>query len=244
MTWTKPTQFTAWSYSRYGTYRTCPAKARYQYLDKLDAGPKADPLIRGERIHKEADAYLRGVAKRVPAELIPVAETVKELRAYAKKKPHLVLLEETVALRADWSPTVWNDWQGCRVRIKMDVAYLEEAKDGAPRAHVVDWKTGKFNESSAEDYLEQLDLYALGALVRWGEFEGLTVQPRLVYTDLGLSYPSEPRIYAQAELPGLKRAWEKRVRPMLNDKRFAPKPNWSCRYCPYGVSKGGPCHYG
>lgn len=246
MAWAKPTQITSWSYSRYSTYKTCPAKARYAYIDKLPvSGPKSPALVRGDEIHKGADGFLRGVTARLPADLKLIADQMKKIKAYAKKKPHLVSFEETLALRADWSTTVWNDWNGCKVRIKMDVGYLEEAsKGGPPMAHIIDFKTGKFNENSAEDYMEQLDLYALGALIKWEQFEGLTVQPQLLYTDLGTSYPAEPRVYEAGELPALKKAWEKRVRPMLNDKKFAPKPNWSCRFCDYGVSKGGPCKYG
>jgi CRISPR/Cas system-associated exonuclease Cas4 (RecB family) len=116
---------------------------------------------------------------------------------------------------------------------------------------VTDWKTGKFRPESQEEYLEQLDLYGLGALLIYAGRPGLVVRPRLVYTDLGRIYPNcvdEPVVeYRPEDLPKLKKTWEKRVKPMLADKTFAPKPNKYCYSCHYRASNkangGGQCKF-
>jgi RecB family exonuclease len=110
----------SWSFSRYTTYRQCPLKFRLSYIDKYPQGPKSEALERGDRIHKQAEAYLKGAVRTVPAELKNAAPELKEIRAAAKQMGAKVSVEETIALRSDWSPTTWDDWDGCWLRIKID----------------------------------------------------------------------------------------------------------------------------
>ena len=96
------------------------------------------------------------------------------------------------------------------------------------------------------EYLEQLELYALAALVLHPHIK--EAKPRLVYTDLGIVEPKEPLVYTQADVPRLKKLWAQRTKPMMTDKKFAPRPNDKCRWCYFGQSgkaKGGPglCKY-
>ena len=46
----------SWSYSAYALYDQCPAKYRYAKIDKLPE-PRSEALERGDRIHKEVEAY-------------------------------------------------------------------------------------------------------------------------------------------------------------------------------------------
>jgi RecB family exonuclease len=247
MSWTKPTKLTSWSYSRYGTYKQCPLKAKLSYIDKIPIQKNA-AMIRGDAIHKMAEKFLKGEISRIPKELSLFTEDFKSLKALMKKHPERIEVEDTWAFRADWSETFWNDWSGCWVRIKTDVSNLIE-QDKLPVVIVTDYKTGKYRPDNQEDYLEQLDLYALGALLKWRHLipEGLTVKPRLVYLDAGIVYPiigtSEAKVYQGADLKSLQKSWEKRVKPMLNDTTFAPKPSHLCGWCDYSASKGGPCKY-
>ncbi len=75
------------------------------------------------------------------------------------------------------------------------------------------------------------------------------VKPRLAYLDLGITYPEadKPLIFTRADIPKLKKLWEKRTKAMLSDKQFAPRPNDKCRWCFYRSSNkaagGGQCKY-
>jgi PD-(D/E)XK nuclease superfamily len=233
-------RITSWSYSRYSTYKMCPLQAKLRYLVKYPEGPKGAALVRGDDVHKKAEAYLTGKTRNVPADLKNAAPELRALRD-AGRKGAGVAVEETVALRSDWTLTTWDDWDGCWVRIKMDV----RVADGpGPEVSITDWKTGRFREDTADDYMEQLDLYALGGLVIHAGDPDVVVRPRLIYTDVGYTHPRTPVEYTLADLPRLKAEWERRVRPMMNDRTFAPKPNRFCNWCAFGVSKGGPCRYG
>jgi CRISPR/Cas system-associated exonuclease Cas4 (RecB family) len=231
-------KITSWSFSRYSDYRQCPLKAKIKYIDKISE-PSNDAMARGSKIHEKVEDYIKGKIVRLPKELKLVTDKLKMLKAMFKKITSRMYVEETWAFTSKWTATAWNDWAGCWVRIKLDCAYLlvEDVMI------VVDWKTGKFREEMNADYVEQLELYALAALILHPELK--EVRPILEYVDQGIIYPpaDKPLVYTQKDLTKLKKLWEKRVKPMMNDTVFAPRPNDKCRWCYFGQSgkaKGGP----
>lgn len=254
-------QFTSWSYSRYADYRQCPLAASLKHLHKVQA-PTNAAMTRGGEIGKSAEEYIKGGKAPLRAELKSFAKDFKEFRTLYKKlnlkpavkelgpaltkaaktKPgqlHPMTVEDTWAFTKDWTQTTWNDWVGCWVRIKLDCAH--EVKGQV--LIVTDFKTGKFRPEMNETYIEQLELYALGALLRHPLIK--KVKPRLMYTDAGAIYPPNPddMVFTQADVPKLKALWDKRTRAMLMDKKFAPRPNDKCHWCFYGQSgkaNGGP----
>jgi hypothetical protein len=233
-------QLTSWSFSRYNDYKLCPLKAKLKYLDKI-AEPGNAGMDRGNTIHDQASGFIKGKLKKLSPDLKSFAPLFKKLQKQYKKKINGMVVEDTWAFTADWQPTVWNDWAGCAVRIKLDAAYHEDPDTLV----VVDWKSGKFREEMAEDYLEQLELYALGALLTFGHLKA--VKPQLAYTDLGLIHPAEELVFTREDVPELKKLWADRTQKMLVDKRFAPRPNDKCRWCHYRKSNkdagGGQCKY-
>lgn len=234
-------QITFWSFSRYSLYRQCPRKAKLVFIDKHKE-PSNEAMARGNDIHKMAEDFIKGTIIKLPAELKKFAAEFKKLRTLYKRKTSRMMVEDTWAFTRGWTETVWNDWVGCWVRIKLDCGHWE-SEDVLV---ITDWKTGKYKEDSHAEYLEQLELYALGALLMFPHLE--TVKPRLVYTDLGIVYPpaEEQLEYTRADLPRLKKEWEKRVKPMLTDTKFAPRPSYLCRYCIFSAShpsKTGLCKF-
>lgn len=245
-------QAKSWSISRYHLYQQCPYRFKLQNLDKYPVKETVSPALEhGRQAHDAIDAYLKGTTRTVPKEGKVFAPLLKDIKSRLAKTPHLAEVESTWALRADWTETRFDDWNGCWVRIKTDSAFLQKDKaTGAPIANIDDWKTGKFRPDNQSDYLEQLELYALGGLIKWQNLipMGLTVVPRLRYLDYEgpITHPpaGDEKVYTGDDLEPLKKLWAKRVKPMMNDKKFAPKPNKFCGWCPYGVSKGGPCKFG
>lgn len=237
-------QITSWSFSRYTTYKTCPLKLKLSAIDKISEPPN-DAMKRGADIHTLAEEYINGKIPRLPKELKLFELEFKNLRSKYKKSvgKGTVLVEDNWAFTSDWVQTAWNDWTNCWVRIKLDLAHI--SKSGV--LEVIDWKTGKFRESSNEDYLEQLELYALGAFLALPQIN--EVKPKLKYLDHGITYPPENAgiTYKRSDLPKLKKAWENRVKAMMGDKIFAPKPNNLCKWCFYRKSNkdsgGGQCKF-
>lgn len=222
MAFPKTTKITSWSYSRFSVYDKCPAKAKYKFIDKLpDPGNAA--MERGNLIHKLAENYTKGELKKLPPELKLFEEEFVELK---KSKP---IVEESWAFTKNWVKTVWNDWANCALRIKVDAACV----DGED-LHIIDHKTGK----KREGYEEQLSLYAVGGGLIFPKVKKIITH--LWYLDSGERVEQE---YAAKNTSKLQKEWDKKVQPMLNDTRFAPKPSNECRWCPFSKNKGGPCKF-
>lgn len=234
-------KITSWSYSRFGVYDLCPAKAKYKFLMKLPE-PSSEAMENGNRVHKSLEGYLKGDIHRLSSSYNPkvFGDLLKKLRSKRRQDDQAVLVEDTWAYRADWSETRWDDWNYCWLRIKIDCADISGDGDDIT-VSIRDWKTGKFRPTDESSYGVQLDLYALGALMRYKESKEVTVLPSLVYIDAGVEHSTG--VYTKKDLPRLKKEWEKRVRPMLSDTTFAPKPNNLCRFCTYRRENGGPCKF-
>lgn len=236
---------TAWSFSRYSTYKQCPLKLKISAIDRISEPPN-EAMARGAGIHNLAEDFIKGKALKLAPELKLFEKEFKRLRTMFKKISQSMVVEDNWAFTKTWDETSWNNWTECWVRIKLDCAHHESDTVLV----VTDWKTGKFRTEMNEDYVEQLELYALSALLLHEHIE--EVRPRLAYTDLGRIYPNgvdEPvLVFTRADIPRLKKLWEKRVKPMMSDTTFAPRPNSLCKWCWYGQSKkaaGGPglCKY-
>lgn len=234
---------TSWSFSRYSDYRQCPLKFKLKHLDKIQEPPN-EAMARGAEIHTKAEQYLKGQLRTLPKELSLFKDELKALKAMTKKKVLGAIVEDTWAFTRDWDRTAWNDWANCWLRVKLDAAHFEA--DGNVMV-VTDWKTGKFRPEKNEEYVEQLELYALSALLLYDFVE--EVHPRLAYVDQGVVYPpaDEPLVFKRADIARLMKVWERRVAPMFKDRRFAPRPNNLCRWCHYRASNkaagGGQCKF-
>ena len=229
---------TAWSFSRYGEYKKCPALTKYKVIEKRKE-PGNQAMERGNLIHKLAEDYVKGDLAKLPPELLQFKTEFAKLRKMYKAKVRKITVEDSWAFRKDWSETTWDDWNECWVRIKLDCAHMEE--DGV--LIVTDYKTGKYREEQNADYVEQLELYSLAAFLKYETVH--TVLPRLMYLDLGMIFNggAEPIVHTRADLPRLKKTWEKRTKPLLSDTTFAPRPSNNCRWCHFSSAKSGPCQY-
>lgn len=249
------TQIKAWSWSRYKAHQQCPLKAKLTILERR-VEPKNAAMQRGAYLHDELAAYLKGKKRTLSADLKPLDKVLAPLRQQFKDIKKLQakglapVAEEQWAFTAKWTQTEWNNWSDAWCRVVLDVMWW----DSETRIRVRDWKSGKMSEKEVNEYLEQLELYALAVLLRYPHCE--EVQPDLYFIDAQAAYPSakEPLVFTQKDVPRLKKTWEMRVRKMLNDKRFPPKPGWYCPGCYFNhaeefgwkikVAKPkGPCKY-
>jgi hypothetical protein len=238
------TQITSWSFSRYNTYKLCPLKAKLQFIDKIKEPPNK-AIQRGADVHDVCEAYIKGQLDKLPEEAKQFAKMFRRLKRQYRKAISGMVVEDTWAFTKDWDETTWNDWVGCWVRIKLDCAEHEDETTML----INDWKTGKFRPEKNEEYVEQLELYALAALLLHDHIE--VVKPRLVYLDVGTIYPEDSEaaglVFTRKDIPRLQKLWAKRVKPMLNDKVFAPRPNNLCHWCFFRkdnkANGGGQCKY-
>ena len=222
-----PQKITAWSFSRLNDYRKCAKYAFFKHVLRMKE-PGNDAMARGASIGEEAEKFAKAKPRtKCPESLACFEEEFRELQK------NIVSCELEWAFTKEWKPTGWFD-DDAWCRVKTDCCYRVKKTD---RLRVIDFKTGKERES----HMEQLDLYALAGLLMEPDVE--EVQVELWYLDLGVLRPDEPKIYTRADVPALKKKWEKETKPMLTDGRFQEKPNNGCRYCHFSKAKGGPCKF-
>lgn len=219
---------TSWSYSRYAAYEQCPLQFKLRYIDKLPE-PESPSFRRGNEVHKALADYI--VGKR---DALPDAVTDRYHKAlYAEMRaiaPEDKQVEQQWAFTASWEPTGWfakDAW----LRSVLDFATLYDDMS----AEVVDHKTGKRYGSNDD----QMELFAVALMAKFLPAQKVTT--RLVYVDTGDQEFGE---YTRDEFTKIKSKWEGKVRPMLSDTTFLPRPNEKCRFCNFSKSKGGPCRYG
>ena len=232
-------KITAWSFSRWQVYEKCPDQANYKFVIKVPVRQeeKGEALIRGDLIHKEAEAYANGSLKELPLNLRLLKPEFVALR----KLPGASELQ--MAFTQKWEPTEWfakDAW--CRVIVDR----LVPAAKNKGTVRVVDFKSGKLRDAKESGYSEQLELYSLAGLI--AEPEAKSASPELWFTDHGKIVKPEdvsgkPILYSRADVPKLKKTWELRTKAMLNDTRFGPKPGIHCRWCDFSKAKSGPCRF-
>lgn len=226
-------KITSWSFSRWKDYTTCPAKAMYKHVLKMKE-PSSPAMERGTLLHKACEDFINMEVDVIPEELRKFEKALNFLRSLPNDK---CITEESLVFKDDWTPTVWNDWARAWLRIRVDCSYSLEG--GTLR--LIDWKTGKFREDEVEMYWLQLELCALGVFLSMKSIN--YVIPKLVFLDEGIIWPTEPRVYSNTKVGELKNSWLDRIRPMMSDTTFTPKPNRLCSWCTFSKSNGGPCKY-
>lgn len=229
-----PRLFTAWSFSRWKDHSDpvsgCPRRARLKHLDKLPEGETSPAMARGGAIHKEAEDFVKGLVKKLPATLLNFAAEFKLLRQ-AK-----ALAEGKWGLDVRWQPVGFTDWVRCWCRVVLDAHFRPDPQT----ARVIDYKTGKVYGDNAE----QLELYAVAGFAYYPDVE--RVETELWYLDQGLILPEKAsdRVYVKKkELAALQKKWRERAIPLLTDKKFVPRPGAHCGRCAYSKARSGPCEF-
>jgi hypothetical protein len=221
---------TAWSYSRYADYTRCPLFFKLKHLDRSLKDEGSAAMNRGSTIHKLAEDYVLGKLKKMPPELANFKDQFNELKAL---RP---MVEQNWGFRNDWSWTGKPGWFGDEVwfRAKCDVAIKYEDNT----AEVIDHKTGRKYGSNTD----QVELFGASVFTR---FPGVTdVTVRLWYLDIADHTENEDTLdLTAADGVRIRKDWDKRVRPMFNDRKFAPKPNDKCKWCPASNANGGTCKF-
>lgn len=209
-----------WSYSRYSTWKKCPALLRFQieYPMPRVSSPAMD---RGTMIHKLFERYVLG--------------EIEELGDFEYYRDYLDKLREAnatpehpIALDKDWKPVGWNDenrwWRGV-----LDLVVMAPTE-----VIVIDWKTG--NEYA--DHRDQREVYAAA----YNAIDSSKEWVRVIHTYVDKKQNTFS-LYHADDLPALRKDWEAKVEEMFNDKHFVPNPGYHCRNCQYSRWNDGPCKF-
>lgn len=219
-----PQVIQAWSISRLNEYESCPKKSYFKVIEKLKE-PSSEAMERGSKIHKDGEDFLKGITEEVPESYKLLAQELAEAKMLGAKS------EVEATFTKDWKPCGWFDAEAY-LRIKIDMLVVQ---DGVIR--LVDYKSGK--NKGGDTYKDQLELYALAAMLIFPDIENISAE--LWFVDTGEIIGTSA--YKPSQLEELKAKWEKRIIPMMNDTIFAPRPSGLCKWCWFSKEKTGKCEY-
>lgn len=235
-------RITAWGPSRLNDYDSCPAKAKYKHVLRLKE-PGSEAMDRGNEMHKSVEAYIRDHRQDLHPELKGKKKFKKYLNELrAEYKLGRVKVELELAFDRSWKPCEWFA-KDTYVRIKVDCLRL--SKDGKT-VEVIDWKSGKYHTAAEKpEYMGQLDLYAVAALVAFPQVE--KALPSLYFMDheevMAEDEDGNTVLLERKKLVLRQKYWDKRAKPMLTDSLFPPRPGKACRWCHFSANKAGPCEF-
>ncbi len=217
----------AWSFSRLQNYEQCPARAKHLYIDKVQE-EKAQALLRGSAIHKEAENYLRGTGA-LPHSLRQFKNEFAYLREVEAKA------EEQWAFDSKWKKTGWYGPKAW-LRLVLDANYLDHAEAEESMLCVIDYKTGKVRDSE-----DQMNLYSVAGFAKFSMVDFVRVE--LWYLDAG---ELVEKVVPRKDFKKNQKQWEGRAARMMREEIFSPRPSFKCKWCSFNDKHhiGGPCDKG
>lgn len=229
------------SYSRVQTYRTCPLKFRFGYVDKLPQ-PPSPALSWGSSIHAAIEAWWNSkLPEPPPVEVLLQGlydgwddtgfegmERSEKLRWYAHAQD--VLRRHHARHSPTYRPAV-----ACEAWFELDLGDGIEvvgsidhvARTDAGGLGIIDWKTNKRAKTRADVAASlQLAIYALAAVELWGQ------EPEWVALDFVVSgvrvAVDRPAIDTDAAVATIRD-----VAGAIRAGRYEPRPTRLCDWCDY-----------
>lgn len=209
----------AWSYSKLKNYETCPKRSYHCDIAKDVKEEESEQLLYGNNLHKYIAGAISGAAP-LPKGFTNLQPWVDKVQAQPAHTSIKLLVEQQLAINADFGPTTWfgNDawYRGIADVIKVM----------GPVAVVLDWKTGKILEDGV-----QLALMAACVFAHHPEIQKIRTEfvwlKEDATTRADFTRDDMPRVWAGV-LP--------RVQVLENAAKtmnYPPKPGFLCkRYCP------------
>lgn len=208
-----------WSYSALSTWKECPKKYFFSYIEGIP-WPESAPMLRGTRLHGLAEQYMKEPAMPVPYDLKKIGRLLSDARDAGGKSEEVWLIDK------DWQPV--DDPNRAWVKAIVDLHWVE-----GEVLHVRDHKSGREYPS----HRDQLELYAILGMLKYPSVR--RAESAAIYIDGG--YTGMDGSIIRPMLPSLISKWDTDAKAMESDALFDAKPGSACRWCPYANKQGGPC---
>ena len=226
------------SFSRIDTYRSCPLRFRFSYIDKLPSAP-ATYLSFGTSIHTALEAFHDRTLFGMPSEEDLLGflydgwdssgfrRESREVQVREYRRAQDVLRRYHRRVRDDYRPAAETEkWFELPVGDHaMVVGSIDRIDvDDAGAYHVVDYKTGKLRDRQQVRHSLQLAIYALACQHLYG------VLPASVSLDFVVA-GTEIRVpLDELDLDGARDAVERTALAVLAED-YTPTPSRMCDWC-------------
>lgn len=240
-----------YSNSALSTFRQCPRKFKYRYIEKLEGAEKSEALKNGIKVHEDIEngvendktRYALNIVKGLSKlEVSVMMKDGQEHKVFLNKKtPYLQIQEDKFGLDSSWKPCAF-DASICRIRGKVDLiraeinrqkmlAHVGEEliiEDFVEKVRITDWKTGKKNNSEGKRQLFVYSIYYFTIFPNMQEIEC-----NLVYLDQPDDKKEEIYKITRGEAEIQKKELEEKMTEIDNTTVFKCVRTPLCNYCEY-----------
>lgn len=220
------------SYSSIATYKQCPAKFNFAYIEKAEAPdlPPSPALERGTKIHDSIESYMNRTTEFMHPE---IHEQWGQYMHGIREGGGTIIPELKWGITWDFQPCDY-DYEMCMFRGFVDLLVVPD--DTSLPLDQYEWKTGK----KYDTHTDQTCKYATGMLLHYPERE--IVDSMTVYID---GHPHTNIKYHRMMLNDYLHMLRRDIDTILTDKYMVTKPSFKCRWCKFSRQhNGGPCPVG
>lgn len=219
----------ALSYSAIATFKQCPAKFKFAYLDDIQVAqePPSPAMERGTKIHNSVEDYLLHKNEYLHPEIHKdYGQFMLSIRSgYAEIHP-----EFKWAIGWDFHPC---EYDSPKAMVRGFIDNLGIPEDKSQPFSVYEWKTGGIYPEHAS----QVCMYATSVMLHYPEATG--VDAVITYFDKQdfnrISYP-------RTMLHEYRHQLQRSVTEIVHCRRWTPMPSFKCKWCSFSRHNGGPCH--
>lgn len=215
----------AFSYSRYMTFKKCPLKYKFSYIDGLRPPFTESPaMARGTEIHQSIEDFLNGESEELHPDIHEFYG-----QYFNSIREDDVFPELPFSYNWEWNVCDF-DSPDCMVRGFFDTIHLYNG------VNVLEYKTGKIYP----EHVYQRTLYGIAARLAFPE--GGPVSVTTMYLDQrknkgGVVFDN----MVEEAMPAWKNNFQRIIDTAPED--MVANPHFGCKWCEFSRKKGGPCQF-
>lgn len=212
----------SYSYSRLTTFKKCPAKYKYSYIDRIPVERvTSEAASRGTDVHNSIEDFIHGKTDQLHPEIHEFyGQYFLGLRSAHKGR---LFPEFAWGLTKDWEYCEYDDPN------HMLHGYIDLWVD-EDQVEIHEYKTGKIYP----EHRAQSMLYGIVGLVKGG---AETVKVTRVYFD---KKDTKVDVYRRSLLDYYKGIFNQRIKEIESEDIFPAMPSYLCNYCPFSKN---PCKF-
>jgi CRISPR/Cas system-associated exonuclease Cas4 (RecB family) len=222
-----------YSYSSIATFKQCPAKFKFNYIDRVevDEPPRGPALERGTKIHDSVEAYFNGESEYLHPD---IHANYGQFMHSIRESGDPVRPEFKWGITWEFEPCYY-DAPDCMIHGFIDLLVL----DADPPKEITnyEWKTGK---KYPDSHRHQAWIYATAMMCHYPDAE--VVKSYITYFDQN-DYDFVE--YHRGMMGEYKPMLRREIGNIADEKIYPPMPSFRCRWCKFSrIHNGGPCQVG
>ena len=216
-------KYTPYSFSKISTYKTCPRKFKYCYIDKVKKN-KIDmtALLKGGAVHSILENYPEKSTHKLAPKYQHIVDEFIQTDLGKKYLNEESIREFGFGLTEDLTPTIYSDKSAI---FRGWVDYICTIDD---LLYICDWKSGKAKDPKWQEY-DQLMFYAIYFFQRYEKIDRIKIS--YVYVE---HKDCENDILLERKyLDNYKKDLLDSISKIEMDEVFDKKPSLLCEYCEF-----------